>query len=144
MELNCEYCRKNGNCNQNDCMFMQIVDEAEGMQSFLEITTSEDPTELIPRLSDMNVTLARSGKLLADAIELQDNAIAMVYEKRSDYIQRVSPTIATKYINSQAAHLNKLVKWLDRINRSCVHQSENLRTQISFAKQDLALTRKGY
>lgn len=35
------------------------------------------------------------------------------------------------------AEENKIVNWLDRINRTCVHQSDNLRTQLSFEKEQI-------
>ena len=70
MEINCKYCPKNdgtGNCLINGCPLPPVIKEIEEMQSFLEITASDNPKELIDRLTDINVYLARSGKLLADA-----------------------------------------------------------------------------
>ena len=71
MEINCKYCPKNdgaGTCKIDDCPLLPIIQEIEKMQSFLETTASDNPKELIERLTDINVYLARSGKLLADAI----------------------------------------------------------------------------
>lgn len=51
---------------------------------------------------------------------------------------------AIKFVAAQSVTANQLVVWLDRINRTLVHAGDNIRTQISFAKQDLALQRKGY
>lgn len=50
----------------------------------------------------------------------------------------------TLFVSAQSVTANQLVVWLDRINRTLVHAGDNIRTQISFAKQDLALQRKGY
>ena len=75
MEINCKYCPKNdgtGNCLINGCPLPPVIKEIEEMQSFLEITASDNPKELIDRLTDINVYLARSGKLLADAKAYQD------------------------------------------------------------------------
>ena len=36
------------------------------------------------------------------------------------------------------------MNWLDRINRSLVHVGDNLRTQVSYAKEELRLTKSGY
>ena len=43
----------------------EINKECERMQEFLEITASDDPDELVQRLTEINVYLARSSKLLA-------------------------------------------------------------------------------
>lgn len=114
------------------------------MQAFLEITTSDDPNELATRLADLNVYMARSGKLLADVKYMQDKAISNVYAENVETILKMAATVATKFTASQCAQENKLVNQLDRINRACVHQSDNIRTVISFAKEQMSLTRKGY
>lgn len=122
----------------------KILTEIQDIQAFLEITASEKPEELLQRLSDLNVYLARSGKLLADMIETQDKATALVFDEKKAYIAGLSTTLAKKYVESQTAEINGLVKWLDRINSACSHQSANIRTQISFAKENLRLTKSGY
>lgn len=122
----------------------QILKEIEEMQAFLEVTSSENPEELLQRLSGLNVYLARSGKLLADMIEMQDKATALAFDEKKVYIAGLSTTLAKKYVESQTAEINGLVKWLDRINSACSHQSANIRTQISFAKENLRLTKSGY
>lgn len=147
MEINCKYCPKNdgdGNCNIKNCPLIPIVKEIEEMQSFLETTVSDNPKELIDRLTDINIYLARSGKLLADAKAYQDEIAANVYSRHMEFVSRVPATIAMKFVSAQSVTANQLVTWLDRINRTLVHAGDNIRTQISFAKQDMALQRKGY
>lgn len=145
MEINCNYCPKNnGGCTVNNCPLLPILNEIEDMQQFLEVTTSDDPRELVQRLTDINVYMASSGKLLADAKAYQDQVTANVYARHTDFISRVPATVAIKFVSAQCVTANHLVNWLDRINRSLVHAGDNIRTQISFAKQDLALQRKGY
>lgn len=147
MEISCKYCPKNdgsGNCNINNCPLLPIITEIEEMQSFLETITSDDPKELIERLTDINVYLARSGKLLADAKAYQDSVAANVYATHMEFISHVPATVAMKFVAAQSVTANQIVTWLDRINRTLVHAGDNIRTQISFAKQDMALQRKGY
>lgn len=127
-----------------NCPLNSILKEIEDIQSFLEITTSDDPRELIQRLTDINVYMARTGKLLADAKSYQDKVVANVYAAHMDYISRVPATVAIKFVSSQCATANQLVTWIERQNRTLVHQGDNIRTQISFAKQDMSLQRKGY
>lgn len=114
------------------------------MQEYLEVTVSDNPNELTERLGVLNVYMARSGKMLADAKHAQDKATAAAYAEHRDDILGLPATIAAKFIASQTASENYLVNWLDRINRTCTHQADNLRTLISFAKEQMGLTRKGY
>ena len=121
MEINCKYCPKNdgtGNCLINGCPLPPFIKEIEEMQSFLEITASDNPKELIDRLTDINVYLARSGKLLADAKAYQDQVTANVYASHMEFISRVPATVAMKFVAAQSVTANQIVTWLDRINRT--------------------------
>lgn len=122
----------------------QLSAEASHIQDYLEITVSDDPNEMVSRLSDLNVYMARTGKMLADAQLLRDKAIAGVYAQSIKLIEKMPATVTKKFVESQTADENALVTWIDRLNRSCTHQSENLRTQVLFAKQQLEMTRNGY
>ena len=51
----------------------------------------------------------------------------------------LSPSLATKLVNSASHELNALEKWLDRINAACKHQCDNLRTMISYEKERMRL-----
>ena len=83
--------------------------------------------------------MSRSGEMLADAMQLQDRAINAVYAEQGKLILKMPATIASKFVNSCCDQENRLVKWLERINATCKHQSDNLRTQISFAKEQFIL-----
>jgi len=107
---------------------------AQKIQDFLEEDFDENPNILVERLGTINTYLAVSGKALADAKLIQDNNLIM----------KMPATIATKFIGSQAYEVNFIVNWLDRINKSLVHTGDNLRTQISYAKEELRLTKQGY
>lgn len=122
----------------------EIKAECQQIQDFLEITTSGDANELVNRLTDLNVYLARSGLLLAEAKRMQEAHTVHIHAMDGDYIKTLSASVAQKFINAKTCEENYLVNWLDRINRTCVHQGDNLRTQISFSKEELKLTRSGY
>ena len=117
------------------------------MQSYLEISVSDDPVEMLERLHQLNVYMARSGKMLADAKTL-------LRRKKSNEITEMVMKIAKEaclsakaqnaLVDSIAIEENELADWLDRITRACVHQSENLRTIVSYTKQQMGLTRSGY
>ena len=123
-----------------------LLQEAQEIQNFLESVSdnNDDPKELAFRLSYLNNYMARSGKMLADAKLMQDSAVAAAYAEHAKFILKMPATIALKFISSQTVSENYLVNWLDRINRTCTHQGDNIRTQISFAKEEMSLTRKGY
>lgn len=122
----------------------EIKAECQQIQDFLEITTSGDANELVDRLTDLNVYLARSGFLLAEAKRMQEARTVYIHTMDGAYIKTLSASVAQKFINAKVYEENYLVNWLDRINRTCVHQGDNLRTQISFSKEELKLTRSGY
>lgn len=123
---------------------MEIQGEINEMQAFLEVIYSDDPNEMAGRLTELNVYMARSGSLLADAKLLQDQAMARSYSEHLEEIKKLPATIANKFISSHCGEINHFVNRLDRINRACVHQSDNIRTQLSFAKEQMSLIRKGY
>lgn len=114
------------------------------MQRFLEQEAPDDPNMLYERISKTNVYLARSGKLLAEVKLYQDQEMADVFAKYSDSINAMKATTANKFIESLLANVNYYVNWLDRINRAFVHSGDNLRTQMSFLKEDLRLSKSGY
>ena len=121
-----------------------MLEECKEMQDYLEEKPSDDPNELTERLAMLSIYMARSGDMLAQAKFLQDDMRSKVFEEKSFEIATLSPTIASKMIESQTGECNYLVNWLDRINRSCVHQADSLRTIFSYVKENLKMTRKGY
>lgn len=147
ISINCRYCGHRSVCGGNltDCTKYQILQEAVAMQEFLESKPEADsPVAMVERLSDVNVYIARSGALLAQARFIQDTETAEVFNVEGARINGMATTMANKFVSSQTADSNGLVTMLDRQNRAFVHQGENLRTQISFAKQEVELQRRGY
>lgn len=117
---------------------------AQKIQDFLEEDFDENPNILVERLGTINTYLAVSGKALADAKLIQDKKVSGLYSEFNNLIMKMPATIATKFIGSQAYEVNFIVNWLDRISKSLVHTGDNLRTQISYAKEELRLTKNGY
>lgn len=118
---------------------------AQKIQDFLEEDFEDtDANILVTRLTNINFYLATSGKALADAKEIQDKQAQLIFAEELKSITKMPATIASKFITSQNADANYVVNWLDRLNRSLVHVGDNTRTQISFAKEELRLTKQGY
>ena len=118
----------------------KIDEEVQKMEDFLtEQEISDDPNQWAWRLTVLNAYMARSGSLLALAKYDQDKQIAEVFIREQKLVSKLPATVATKYVSAMCFDENLLVNRLDRINRDCVHQSDNIRTMISFAKQQMSL-----
>lgn len=149
IKLNCEFCGDkrcliNGVVQGDKCPKIALWKEGATIQGFLEEAVVDDPTALVERLTVINSYMARTGYLLAQAIQLQEITTANVFIAKGAEIQKYPASIQKNFINAMTSDVNAIVKLFERQNRALVHQGENIRTQISFAKQDLALQRQGY
>lgn len=117
----------------------QIRKEARNIQMVLECMNTPNIEAMIERLYQLGVYYARSGELLSEVVGMRDAAVARLFHDEKETIISLSPSLATKLVNSSASELNALEKWLDRINASCKHQCDNLRTMISYEKERLKL-----
>ncbi|MBR0291121.1 MAG: hypothetical protein IJQ79_03210 [Bacteroidales bacterium] len=122
----------------------EVEQELEEIQKFLEDDHSEEPEYLVERLSILNSLMARTGFLLAVAEADRDRAVREVFEEYQSDILAMPASLAQKFISAKCERENYFAKWLDRLNRDCVHHSDNIRTQVSFAKQNLMLSGRGY
>lgn len=121
-----------------------IIAELELYQQFLEQTPSDNPDQMANMLAELNSVIARTGLLLAEAKKLYNEKVNKVMTKDFIEMTQLSATVGKMYAESQCSEELKLVTWAERINRSSVHISDNLRTLVSLAKENLKLTRKGY
>lgn len=119
--------------------------EVQDMQGFIEDETFEEVGDMVERLKSLNIIMARSGRMLASARALRAQAERCVLDTMDhETIAKMPAANLKKMLQAETAELGEVEDALDRINRACVHQSENLRTMISFAKEELRLTRTGY
>lgn len=117
----------------------QIRKEARDIQDLLECLNDTDINAMLGRLDQLGVYYARSGELLSEVVGMRDAAVAKLFHDEREAILSLSPSLAAKLVNSSASELNSLEKWLDRINASCRHQCDNLRTMISYEKERMRL-----
>lgn len=116
--------------------------KAEKMQSFLEEKPLDQEEGLIDRLGLLGVLAAQSGKMLADSKywldQRKNDAITLALKDalQGDW----STTIIHKKIDALCKDENFLVNWIGRINASATHQSDALRTIISFRKSQMNMT----
>ena len=81
-------------------LIVRMTEEAAKIQNFLESPPTEDVVVLSERLSYANVYLARSGKLLADAKALLDDAIVLAYEAHHKDLEKVGANLASKILQA--------------------------------------------
>jgi len=115
--------------------------KAEKMQSFLELPLPSEPNELIERLEKIDILMAQSGKMLADAKFHKDsivNGTIMEMLKKS-YEEKLSASVLNKFIETAAKDQAYLVNWIDRINATSTHVKDSIRTIISYRKKELEL-----
>lgn len=107
------------------------------MQAFMQSAPTDEPTELVERLSYCNVYMARSGEMLARAKAMLNEAVVGVWEKKGDMLLSAGSQLAQKILAGYCKDEQFLTDWLDRVNRGLVHQADNLRTLISYAKENM-------
>ncbi len=122
----------------------EIKKEAEVIQDYLDIIVSDVPEEMQERISTLMSFMSRSGHMLAQAkkvlrakktTEISKTIIAIAKEGH------LSATVQNALLDSICEDEAFLVDWIDRINRSCTHQIDGLRSLLSFEKEELRLTK---
>ena len=88
------------------------------------------------RLQELGAYMAESGKLKADMEfhyneALNKELMQMIKGLLPEYS---SASVQNKFMKSLAREESRILLIADRINRSCTHQIELMRTQLSFIK----------
>jgi tRNA C32,U32 (ribose-2'-O)-methylase TrmJ len=120
----------------------QIIEELTSIDSFLNITQSEDAEEAQERGNQLSTYMARTGKLLADAKHHLNTALKSdLMEVLRDNAKRanVSHKATNTLIDCLCKDQRYLVDWAERNNRSATHQLDWCRTVISKAKEEMRL-----
>lgn len=115
---------------------------ASKMQEFLEAKIDTDSeTEIIERMELLQILLAKSGNLLADAKFLQDSATldATMQVVNDPCMYGQSATFINKFVNAAGKEFNHIVTWFDRINSAAGKQHAGLITVLSFRKEQMKL-----
>ena len=124
-----------------------LLSEAHSIQSYLEISCSGNPDEITDRIFTLNVYLARSGEMLANAkrllrskktSEINKTIIAIAKESH------LSASVQNALLDSICEEESFAVDFIERINRGCVHQIDSLRSVLSYEKEGMRLSNTGY
>lgn len=116
-----------------------MKEEIDNIRCYIEGEIIKEPNAYIDRLQNTTTYLARTGVLLAEAKFILNNAIADIYKNEFELLKKLSPNQSKEYIKARTANEQYYVDLLDRLNASCVHQCENLRTLISYAKLEMQM-----
>jgi hypothetical protein len=108
---------------------------------FLESNCSEDGHEAAERGDQLNVFMARTGKMLADAKYHQDIALNENTLLVHETYRSMSASTKNKLIESMCQRENYMVTWIERLNRTCTHQQAFMITLISKAKTEMMMNR---
>jgi uncharacterized protein YoaH (UPF0181 family) len=121
--------------------------EAEGIQNYLDVTCSNNPEEITERIVQLMAHLSRSGEMLAQAKRL-------LRKRKSEEVQNViikiakenclSATVQNTLLESIADNEAYAVDLIERINRTCTHQLDALRSLLSYERENLRMTKSGY
>ena len=121
--------------------------EAQKIQEYLEIHCSDNPEEIVDRIKNISVYMARSGEMLAQAKRLYNQKTTSAIGETIVNIakqQFLSATAQNALVKSIADEEQYLVDWIERINKSCTHQIDALRSLLSYKKENLRLNKIGY
>lgn len=116
---------------------IKIQEELEEIQSFLELTQSEDINEAVFRGNELAVYMARSGKLLADAKIHRDEKLNSEIMREIKSLISLPASTSNKFIDTLTREESHLVNWADRLNAACSRQLEWCRTIISKGKAEM-------
>lgn len=115
-----------------------ITERLNFIQNILESNyDSDDGSILNSRIQDVSIFMAEAGKLKSDAEfhyrdKLRSEILKAIKELLPEYC---SATLQNAFIKSCANDEATLVTFADRVNRSCVHQLDAMRTQLSYLKE---------
>ena len=116
-----------------------IHKELEEMQSFLEAEYSADNgAQVQDRFDSLGGYMARSGKLKADA-EYHHNSLvesSIMDALKKGYEDRLSASTINKFVEAAARNYKYLLTWADRVNRTCTHQHDGLRSVMSTLRSE--------
>ena len=121
-----------------------MEDEVARINAYLSSPAPRDPDALTERLSQISSYNARTGEMLADA----EYILAL---QRGESLHRLliddpkMPAGQQKtLVDSECAYATKVCRLIERANRACVHAGEACITLVSFSKEEMSLSRKGY
>ena len=112
------------------------------IQTFLEAEFNADvPAACVERAQSLAGYMALTGKMLADARYHYNTLLnsSIIGALKIESADRMSASTLNSYIKSLCKDYQYLVDRIDRLNATCVHDIDLLRTLISKHKEELKL-----
>ena len=119
----------------------RLTSEAAEVQRFLTLPPTDVADILAERLGQCNVYIASTGRMLAEAKALVDGAMVVALEKYGPKVEKFGAQMGGKLLQAHCKDEMFLSNWIERQNRALVHQADNLRTLISYAKENMRMSR---
>lgn len=123
---------------------MTLLEEAQQIQDYLDITCSENPEEVLERIRAIMPYISRTAFMLAESKKALRRKKASEISKTIINIakeQCLSAKVQNTLIDSIAEEEAYLVDWLDRLNAAATHQVDALRSILSYEREQLRLTK---
>lgn len=115
-------------------------EEVQLIQDYLDITVSSDPAEYVSRIATLMAYMSRSGEMYAKAKKELRNKKTTEISKTIIKIAKencLSASVQNALLDSICEEEAFMVDWLERINRSCTHQIDGLRSLLSYEKEQM-------
>lgn len=116
----------------------ELEKEALRIDQFLQITVTDDPSAIMDRGNELSVELARTGKMKADAkywLTLAENKSIVHY---AGIFQ--SAMVIKEAARTDNAYEIYLFNFIDRLNATCTHQLDWVRSLLSYSKEEMRQT----
>ena len=112
--------------------------EADGIQSFLDVRINlDDPSSLTNRLGEMDAYMARLTDMMSRSKAMKEFARTKFYNEHEEKLSKMTATNSNRIISS---YLYEYTVTYDRLSAeytTLCKLSDNLRTQISFIKEQM-------
>ena len=121
-----------------------MEDEVSQINAFLKSWHDAGPDTMQARLTTISGFNARTGEMLAEAEYILSLWKGEVLEELLKDDPKMPANTQKTLVESKCAYGIKVVRLIERANRATVHSGEIGVTQMSFAKEEMSLTRKGF
>ena len=125
-------------------IYGQYIEYLSEVQNFTEQEIINEPANLTDRLARTGVFIANIGKLTADCKKALNKAKDELFIAKENLLFKSPPTIVQEFIKAKCKDELFLCDWCDRLGATLVHQSDEIRTLLSYAKTELSLFNQGY
>jgi hypothetical protein len=115
----------------------KIAEEIIEIQLFLDAAYSDDLNAVTALGIEISNLMSRTGKLLADGKYFQDIAHKNAYHNELKERPALQPSILKELAKASCEYENYIVNTLDRLNSTCVHKLDFIRTLISKAVKEM-------